>query len=111
MGEKVSVKYGKRDANHSEIRDAAERTGAGVFDTAGAGPMCPGLPDLLVLVPWAPIPDVRAVEIKVGNAKLTPAEAAFKDKWERYGGIYHIWRTVDDVLRDLGINGPKGRRA
>lgn len=38
-------KYGKRDANHNEIRDAARRMGVTVIDTPGAGQTCPGFPD------------------------------------------------------------------
>jgi len=34
-GEGAMTKYGKRDANHNEIRDAARRMGATVIDTPG----------------------------------------------------------------------------
>ena len=38
------------------------------------------------------------VEIKVGNAPLTPAEVKFKNKLERTGVRYWILRTEQDAL-------------
>ena len=102
-------KYGKRDANHSEIRDAAELMGAVVIDTPGAGQTCPGFPDMLWIVKghiyagFLTEAAVWFVEVKSGDAaQLTPAEEDMRDKVRAAGAVYRVVRTVDDVMRLLG---------
>ena len=104
-------KYGKRDANHQEIKEAAELMGAVVIDTAGAGQTCPGFPDMMWIVskPYHPALGWQArgetwyIEVKSGDAAtLTPAEEDMRDKVRAAGAVYHVVRTVEDVARLLG---------
>jgi len=105
-------KYGKRDANHNEIKEAAELMGAVVIDTAGAGQTCPGFPDMIWFV--TPIHrgpswdfsggvEVWFVEDKNGlHATLTPPEERMRELIEGAGGRYVVVRTIEDVARLMG---------
>ena len=103
-------KYGKRDSNHNDIRDAARRMGATVIDTPGCGQTCPGFPDMLWLV-WRPsfrtglwihYCEVWFVEVKAGPTEpLNDNEEKMRQKIENSGGYYHVVRSVDDVVRML----------
>ena len=102
-------KYGKRDANHQEIKEAAELMGAVVIDTAGAGQTCPGFPDMVWIVKghiyagFLTEAAVWFVEVKNGEAaQLTLAEQLFREMVRAAGTVYHVVRTVDDVMRLLG---------
>jgi len=68
--------YKKRtDANHAEIMQAFKKLGASVLDLSRVGMGCP---DLLI-----GIANTSAlVEVKVGNAKFTPAQETFMTNWQ-----------------------------
>ena len=68
--------YKKRtDANHAEIMQAFKKLGASVLDLSRVGMGCP---DLLIGVANTS----ALVEIKVGNAKFTPAQETFMVNWQ-----------------------------
>ena len=67
--------YKKRtDANHAEIMQEFRRLGASVLDLSRVGMGCP---DLLIGVNS----QCALVEVKVGNAKFTPAQELFMYNW------------------------------
>lgn len=39
-----------------------------------------------------------AIEVKTGTGSLTPEQIAFKNMWEKFGGLYIEARSVEDVL-------------
>jgi len=96
-----AMKYGARvDANQGEIVAAARAVGAEVQFLHSVGGGCP---DLLVAFhgQW------YVVEVKDGAKppsarKLTPREVTWHEKFNHYAPV-HIWETVDDVLRTLGV--------
>lgn len=109
-------KYGKRDSNHGAIKDAAQRMGATVIDTANAGQTCPGFPDMIWLVKgierapsggfWREACTVWFVEDKNGvHATLTPPEERMRELIEGAGGQYIVVRSVDDVEKLLRRGG------
>jgi hypothetical protein len=68
--------YKKRtDANHAEIMQAFKKLGASVLDLSRVGMGCP---DLLIGVANTS----ALVEVKVGNAKFTPAQETFMANWQ-----------------------------
>lgn len=68
--------YKKRtDANHAEIMQTFKRFGASVLDLSRVGMGCP---DLLIGVNAK----CALVEVKVGNAKFTPAQETFMANWQ-----------------------------
>ena len=68
--------YKKRtDANHAEIMQEFRRLGASVLDLSRVGMGCP---DLLIGVNSK----CALVEVKVGNAKFTPAQETFMVNWQ-----------------------------
>ena len=75
--------YKKRtDANHAEIMQEFRRLGASVLDLSRVGMGCP---DLLIGVANTS----ALVEVKVGNAKFTPAQELFMYNW-RGGTVSRI---------------------
>jgi hypothetical protein len=91
----------KPDANHGDIRDGARELGFDVDDVA----RLPGIYDQVIsgLPRWPGYVGFSVgvrVEVKDGNARLTPAEEKY---WERqkHNNII-IVRSLDDVLRWFG---------
>ena len=95
------MKYGKRDSNHTDIRDALRRVpGCRVFDTADVGD---GFPDLVVGFMGI----IRLMEIKDGTLspsrrKLTSDEKKFHARWEHLP--VHIVNSVDEALTAIGLD-------
>ena len=95
------MRYSARvDANQGEIVAAARAVGAEVQHLHALGKGCP---DLLVAFHgnW------YVVEVKDGNKppsarRLTEDEAEWHEKFGRCAPV-HVWETVDDVLRTLGV--------
>lgn len=102
-------KYGKRDANHGAIKDAAQRMGATVIDTPGCGQTCPGFPDMVWLVKDPTLPQwatwgcrVLFIEVKAGPTEpLNDNEETMSQTILRAEGDYHVVRSVEDVERLL----------
>ena len=95
------MKYGKRDSNHTDIRDALRRVpGCRVFDTADVGD---GFPDLVVGF----MGTIRLMEVKDGTKppsarKLTKDEKRFHSIWEHLP--VHIVVSVDEALAAIGLD-------
>lgn len=45
------------------------------------------------------------IEVKTDEGKQSPAQKAFQQRVEDLGGIYVLARSVDDVIRELGMKG------
>lgn len=78
----------RRDANEREIVLALRRLGVRVLRLSGAG-----VPDLAVY--W-PARGWLLGEIKTEKGRLRPTQAD-------WGHEIRVWRSLDDVLADLGI--------
>ena len=87
------MKHGKVDENQAEIVDAFRRCGASVVSLADVGG---GIPDLLI-----GYRDVTfLVEVKTAEGKLNDLQKKWHARWN---GQIAIVRSVDDVLRLLGL--------
>lgn len=86
-------KYGKVDANHSEIVDALRKIGASVQSIASVGSGCP---DLVV--------GFRGrnylFEIKGQGAKLTEDEHDWHRDWK---GLVDVVHSIEETFRILGF--------
>ena len=95
------TRFGRRDGNHTEIRQALRRVpGCRVFDTADVGS---GFPDLVVGFMGV----IRLLEVKDGSLppsarKLTPDERKFHAAWEHLP--VHIVNSVDEALTAIGLD-------
>jgi hypothetical protein len=58
-----------------------------------------GSPDLIGAIQGHPV----AIEIKAGKDRLSPAQRAFRDAWQRSGGIYIVARDVDLTMCELAF--------
>lgn len=86
----------RRDLNEPEIVNAAEKLGAFVLKF-------PPL-DLWIWhtsTGWIPV-EVKRPHRKGRMHEFTPAQKRFFDFCAANHGPYLVWRTVDDVIRDLG---------
>jgi len=79
----------KVDANQRQIVQVLRQCGATVFDASAVGD---GFPDLVVLFRR----QVLLLEVKNGARKLTPAEAAFHERWQ--GAPLYVVGSVDDAI-------------
>jgi hypothetical protein len=70
------MKFGRRDANHQEVRDAFRRLGWSVLDTADLGHIL--------------------VEVKAPGGIFTQDEIDFSMEWR---GDYVTVRSLEDVVR------------
>lgn len=75
----------RRDANERAIVDALRKVGAEVWYVSGCG-----LPDLLVRHRGRYL----VAEVKTATGALT-----------EYQGAFPVWRTVEDALHALGVQG------
>jgi hypothetical protein len=85
----------RTDANQAEIVAALRGLGCAVLDLHGVGG---GVPDLLVCSP-----DGRRlwlVEVKSAVGELSQRQRRWRLSWP---GRVVVYRTMDDVLRDLGV--------
>lgn len=83
------MRYNARsDSNQQEIVDALRSIGCSVTSLHRVGQ---GVPDLLCGIRGANL----LFEVKNGNGRLTPDEAAFLDEWR---GQAHVIRNVDEAL-------------
>jgi hypothetical protein len=84
----------KKDTTHNRIFDAARAVGATVKETY----QFPGMLDAIVAfrgrIYWG--------DAKTGNAELTPAEEQLILDFARVGVRLYVWRTADELLRDIG---------
>jgi hypothetical protein len=87
-------KFGKVDANQTEIVDALRRVGATVHSLA---PMGGGYPDLLV--GWRG--HTYLMEVKGPAGKLTDQQFMWNERWT--GGNVFIVQTPVEALRVLGV--------
>ena len=78
----------KRDDSEAEVINALVEGGAKVQQLSGEG-----VPDLLVLF----LGELRVVEVKTGNGKLTKAQQDWHDAWNACGPV---------IVR----NGPQARK-
>ena len=83
------MKYVKRDAIHSAVVDAFKDMGLSVYDAAHAGH---DFPDLVI--GWAGL--THLVELKTGNAPLTPGQKSFAAAWR--GSPVVILRSVTEAV-------------
>lgn len=78
----------RRDANEADIVLALRRLGCRVLRLSGAG-----VPDLAVY--W-PAKGWLLGEVKTATGRLRPTQAD-------WGHEIRVWRSLDDVLADLGV--------
>src|SRR5512140_1699167 len=67
-------------------------------ETAGMGSY-PGLPDRMGIYKGKPL----AIEFKRPKGVLNDAQKAFREKFEKEGGLYIECRSVEDLAAGLGI--------
>lgn len=67
-----------------------------------------GAPDLFVCLPDG---RVAWLEVKSGNGRLSPEQAAFGKRRLSEGGLWACVRSIDDVRTVLGIWGVQTREA
>lgn len=93
--------YGKRDDNHSEIREALRAVGCLVFD---AGDVGGDFPDLVAggLNRKTMQPMIALIEVKTPTGKVRPGQRAFIREWQREGLPVFVVRSVDDALAVFG---------
>lgn len=84
----------KKDTTHNAIFDAARAVGATVKETYQFPGMLDGIVGFRGRVFWG--------DAKTGKADLTDAERALIADFERVGVKLYIWRTADELLRDIG---------
>ncbi len=92
----MSKKFARRDANHSEIVNYLRSLGCFVHDISELK----NCADIVVLYKGR----IFYGEIKDGTKplsqrKLTEGEIAFKNEIEKYGGLYFVIESKEDVLK------------
>ena len=102
-GSAQTMKHGKRDTNHAEIKQALKAIGCRVCDLADIGG---GVPDLLVggIDRASGKPILALIEVKTPTGKLTPDEAEFHADW--HGLHLFIVRNAAEALAIFGIDDP-----
>lgn len=88
------VRYGRRDGNHAEIKQALLACGCSVLDLADTGN---SIPDLLVGRGRVSF----LLEVKTAKGKEKPGQTQARQSWR--GGPWFLVRTVQDALRAVGI--------
>jgi hypothetical protein len=58
-----------------------------------------GLPDIIAVYP--PYGRIVGLEVKSAKGRLRPAQELFRDKLLAGGGVYHVVRSVEDVVNVL----------
>lgn len=89
-------KYGKRDANSSEIVKALKRVGVKVVDLQDLGD---DKPDLLCTFRGK----TQFLEIKSPQNGLTAGQTRFYLEWTAAGGKYAIVHSVQEALEAFGL--------
>lgn len=90
------MKYAKRkDTNHNDIIGALRDVGAVVKETY----QFPGMLDCIVAFRGA----LYWADVKYRKGDLTEAERELIAAFERAGVKLHIWRTVDEALKTIGV--------
>ncbi len=85
-------KWGKPDANHSQVKEWYRSLGCSIADTKDQGL---GVPDLFI--GCAGITD--PVEVKTATGKLEPSQETFIASWR--GSKVWIVTTLDDVMKHV----------
>ncbi|MEN6549029.1 MAG: hypothetical protein ABFE07_23535 [Armatimonadia bacterium] len=88
------VKYGRRDPNHGEIKQALLACGCSVLDLADTGN---SIPDLLVGRHGRSF----LLEVKSPTGKEKPGQTQAREAWR--GGPWHVVRSVQEALKAVGI--------
>lgn len=86
-------KHGRRDGNHTQVKQWFEQLGATVADTADLGD---GFVDLVIGIYGVN----EIVEVKIRLGKLTADEEVFLGDWK---GSHEIVRTFEDVVRTINL--------
>lgn len=93
-------KYGRTDANHSDVKGYFEDLGCTVHDTSQVGM---GFPDLVVGLVGRTV----LVEIKTDTGELLPSQKTFNARWR--GELPVVVRTQQDCI-DLVTRIRRGER-
>jgi hypothetical protein len=88
----MKQRYGKTDANHSQVKEWYRSLGCSVADTKDAAM---GVPDLFVGAVGLTDP----VEVKVEGGSLTPQQETFIAGWR--GSKVWIVTTQEDVIKHV----------
>jgi hypothetical protein len=88
------VRYGRRDPNHGEIKQALLACGCSVLDLADTGN---SIPDLLVGRQGAAF----LLEVKSPTGKEKPGQTRAREAWR--GCPWRVVRTVSEALAVVGI--------
>lgn len=83
----------RRDENEPEITEALRSIGAMVEQNSAKG-----RPDLHVIYRG----QVREIEVKGKNGKLTPAQKEYHARALEHGYVIPIVRTIDEALQAIG---------
>jgi hypothetical protein len=87
-----------RDANERELVQTAERLGACWREA----PPLDGLCWVPRLGKWMPV-EIKLPEREGLSGEYTPAQRQFLAWCERNHAPHWVWRTIQDVMRDLGV--------
>jgi hypothetical protein len=98
----MKQRYGKPDANHSQVKAWYEELGCKVADTKDAGL---GVPDLFVGCVGLTDP----VEVKTEGGDLLPSQRTFIANWR--GSKVWIIRTHDEVIAHVNDMRTRARKA
>lgn len=93
------MKHGRRDTNHSDIKQALIEAHFTVFDAADVGE---GFPDLVVggYHQKLEVPYNALMEIKTDDGKLRPGQKQFMETWR---GQIAVVRNRQEALAVFGI--------
>lgn len=84
----------RKDTTHNSIFDAARAVGAVVKETYQFPAMLDAIVAYRGRIFWG--------DAKTGNAPLTDAERELIEDFARVGVRLYVWRTADELLRDIG---------
>lgn len=99
-------KYGKKDANQTEVVTALRKAGLSVAITSSMGD---GFPDLVVsgfsttqmcIGKRTVLIELKDLSQKPSDRRLSPAEKKFHDSWK--GEIY-VCTTAEEILKIFGL--------
>ena len=83
-----------------QIRDVIARCGGRATKIHGGNYQEPGISDLLVCLDGKFI----AIEVKRPGGKATPIQSQYIEEIKRAGGIAFVAHSVDEVVKELGLN-------
>ena len=90
----------KIDANHGQIRTAAQECGVWLLDTYQFAQYHGGFPDMLWLCPQTG--ETWYIEVKNGfDEPLTPKEREFADRVRAMNGVYLVIHSLDEAMQWL----------